>query len=380
MARAIWSGAISFGLVNVPVKLYSATSPKSVRFNQLSSKTGARIRQKRVDPTTDEEVPYEDIVKGYEITPDRYVVITDEELDALDPKATRTIDIEEFVDQAEIDPIYYDHNYYLAPTAGGAKAYRLLLDAMRESGKVGIGRVVLRSKQQLAALRPTGDALALTTMLWGDEVLSPDRLDELEAVEDAPATDRELKMAEQLIESLSAAFEPSKFHDEYREQVLDLIERKAAGEEIAIQPRDRGARRRARSDGRARGQPGRRRGRATRTRPSRAAANLRNPRTATATAASPGAKRRPRLNQEGLRSREGQAPAGQGPGAETREAHLNAPANTRWYPSASSLQRLCRSLTLLHVPTYHSARGHWPLRPRQRARWLWHRARREAVG
>ena len=236
MARAIWSGAISFGLVNVPVKLYSATSPKTVRFNQLSSKTGARIRQKRVDPTTDEEVPYEDIVKGYEITPDRYVVITDEELDALDPKATRTIDIEEFVDQAEIDPIYFDHNYYLAPTAGGAKAYRLLLDAMREAGKVGIGRVVLRSKQQLAALRPTDDVLTLTTMLWGDEVLSPDRLDELEAVEDAPATDRELKMAEQLIESLSAAFEPSKFHDEYREQVLNLIERKAAGEEIAVQP------------------------------------------------------------------------------------------------------------------------------------------------
>lgn len=236
MARAIWSGAISFGLVNVPVKLYSATSPKTVRFNQLSSKTGARIRQKRVDPTTDEEVPYEDIVKGYEITPDRYVVITDEELEALDRKATRTIDIEEFVDQADIDPIYFDHNYYLAPTAGGAKAYRLLLDAMREAGKVGIGRVVLRSKQQLAALRPTDDVLTLTTMLWGDEVLSPDRLDELEAVEDAPATDRELKMAEQLIESLSAAFEPSKFHDEYREQVLNLIERKAAGEEIAVQP------------------------------------------------------------------------------------------------------------------------------------------------
>ena len=137
MARAISSGAISFGLVNVPVKLYSATSPKSVRFHQLSSKTGARIRQKRVDPTTDEEVPYEDIVKGYEITPDRYVLIDDEELDALDPKATRTIDIEEFVDLAEIDPIYYDHNYYLVPDGRRSKAYRLLLDAMRESGKIG---------------------------------------------------------------------------------------------------------------------------------------------------------------------------------------------------------------------------------------------------
>jgi DNA end-binding protein Ku len=236
MARAIWSGAISFGLVNVPVKLYSATSPKAVRFHQLSSKTGVRIRQKRVDPTTDEEVPYEEIVKGYEITPDRYVLIEPDELDALDPKATKTIDIVEFVDLEDIDPIYYDHSYYLAPTAGGAKPYRLLLDAMRESGKVGIGRVVLRSKQQLCALRPTGDVLTLTTMLWGDEVLSPDRLDELDSVGEADASDRELKMAEQLIESLSAEWDPGQFRDEYREQVLDLIERKAAGEEIAVQP------------------------------------------------------------------------------------------------------------------------------------------------
>src|SRR3979409_1024594 len=204
MARAIWSGAISFGLVNVPVKLYSATSPKSVRFHQLSSKTGARIRQKRVDPTTDEEVPYEEIVKGYEITPEHYALISTDELDALDPKATRTIDIEEFVDLAEIDPIYYDHSYYLAPATGGAKAYRLLLDAMRESGKVGIGRVVLRSKQQLAALRPTGDVLTLTTMLFGDEVLAPDRLDELDEIGQAEATQRELTMARQLIDSLSA--------------------------------------------------------------------------------------------------------------------------------------------------------------------------------
>jgi DNA end-binding protein Ku len=236
MARAIWSGAISFGLVNVPVKLYSATSPKTVRFHQLSSKTGARIRQKRVDPSTDAEVPYEEIVKGYEITPDRYVLIEPEELDALDPKATKTIDIEEFVDLDEIDPIYYDHSYYLAPTAGGAKAYRLLLDAMRDTGKVGIGRVVLRSKQQLAALRPTGNVLTLTTMLFGDEVLPADRLDELDSVAEAEASDRELKMAEQLIESLSGHFDPSKFRDEYRERVIDLIERKAAGEEIAVQP------------------------------------------------------------------------------------------------------------------------------------------------
>jgi DNA end-binding protein Ku len=236
MARAIWSGAISFGLVNVPVKLYSATSPKTVRFHQLSAKTGARIRQKRVDPSTDEEVPYEDIVKGYEITPDHYVLIAPEELEALDPKATKTIDVEDFVDLSEIDPIYYDHSYYLAPSTGGAKAYRLLLDAMRDTGKVGIGLVVLRSKQQLCALRPNGDVLTLSTMLFGDEVLAPDRLDELDTIGDAEASPRELKMAGQLIESLSTEFDPSKYHDEYRERVLELIEKKAAGEEIAVQP------------------------------------------------------------------------------------------------------------------------------------------------
>src|SRR5579872_3249698 len=230
MARAIWSGAISFGLVNVPVKLYTATSPKTVRFHQLSAKTGARIKQKRVDSSTGEEVAYEDIVKGYELSPDRYVMIEPEELEALDPQATRTIDIEEFADLEEIDPIYYDHSYYLAPGSGGAKAYRLLLDAMREAGKVGIGRVVLRSKQQLCALRPTGEVLTMTTMLWGDEVLSPDRLDEIGEIEEAQATDRELKMAEQLIQSLSSEFAPERFRDEYREQVLELIERKAAGE------------------------------------------------------------------------------------------------------------------------------------------------------
>jgi DNA end-binding protein Ku len=236
MARAIWSGAISFGLVNVPVKLYSATSPKTVRFHQISSKTGARIRQKRVDPSTGDEVSFEDIVKGYEVTPDRYVLIEPEELEALDPKATKTIDIEEFVDLSEIDPIYYDHSYYLAPATGGAKAYRLLLEAMREAGKVAIGKIVIRSKQQLCALRPAGEVMALSTMLFGDEVLSPDRLDELDALGEAEATPRELTMAQQLIDSLSADFDPERFKDEYRERVLDLIERKAAGEEIAVEP------------------------------------------------------------------------------------------------------------------------------------------------
>ncbi|HET9105491.1 MAG TPA: Ku protein [Solirubrobacteraceae bacterium] len=236
MARAIWTGAISFGLVNVPVKLFSATSPKTVRFHQLSAKTGTRIKQKRVDPSTGDEVSFDEIVKGYELSPDRYVLIDPDELDALDPKATKTIDIEEFVDLVDIDPIYYDHSYYLAPTTGGAKAYRLLLDAMREAGKVAIGRVVIRSKQQLCALRPTGDVITMSTMLFGDEVLAPDRIDELDGLSEAEASERELKMAQQLIASLSADFDPAKFKDDYRERVLDLIEKKAAGEEIAVQP------------------------------------------------------------------------------------------------------------------------------------------------
>jgi DNA end-binding protein Ku len=155
MARAIWTGAISFGLVNVPVKLYAATSPKGVRFHQLSSKTGGRIRQKRVDSTTGDEVPFDDIVKGYEITPDRYVVITPEELDTLDPKATKTIDVEDFVDLVEIDPIYFDHSYYVAPAPGGAKAYRLLLDAMREA----LQAAAVRAASHRRCADPVDDAV-----------------------------------------------------------------------------------------------------------------------------------------------------------------------------------------------------------------------------
>jgi DNA end-binding protein Ku len=236
MARSIWSGAISFGLVNVPVKLYPATTPKTVRFNQLHDADGGRLRQKRVCSIDGEEVPYEHIVRGYEIAPDRYVIVTQEELDALDPRATKTIDIEEFVDLTEIDPVYYDHAYHVAPATGGAKAYRLLMSAMEDAGKVAIGRFVLRSRQQLCALRSSDDVLMLSTMLFGDEVNSPDRLDELGALADVEASEREVTMARQLIESLAAPFEPERFRDEYRERVMELIERKAAGEEIAIQP------------------------------------------------------------------------------------------------------------------------------------------------
>jgi DNA end-binding protein Ku len=235
MPRAIWTGAISFGLVTVPVRLYSAVSRKTVRFNQLDSSDNGRIAQKRVNPRTGEEVPYERIVKGFELAPDRYVVITNEELDALDPEKTRTIDIEDFVEQAEIDPIYYDHPYYLAPGPGGAKPYRLLLDAMRETGKVAIARVVIRSKESLVAIRPAGEVLEMSTMLFADEVNDPSRLDDLPDPADVKTTDRELAIAKQLVDSLAGPFEPGKYQDTYREEVLALVERKAAGEEIVVQ-------------------------------------------------------------------------------------------------------------------------------------------------
>ncbi len=232
----MWTGAISFGLVSVPVRLYSALERKTVRFHQLSGKSGVRIAQKRVDPQSGEEVPYEEIVKGFEITPERYVVIEPAELDALAPQKSRTIEIEEFVELAEIDPVYYDHPYYLAPGPGGAKPYRLLHQAMREAGKVAIARVVIRSRESLVAIRPLGDALEMATMIFADEVTSPDKLEEIVETEQVKTTKRELEIATQLVQSLAAKFEPQKYHDTYRQEVLDLIERKAQGEEIAVQP------------------------------------------------------------------------------------------------------------------------------------------------
>ena len=236
MPRSIWSGAISFGLVNVPVKLYSAVSRKTVRFNQLNEKTGNRIQMKRTDPETGDDVPFDQIVKGFELTKDRYVVITPDELDALDPERTRTIQIEEFVDQVDIDPIYYDHPYYLVPDKGSAKAYGLLLNAMQASDKVAIARVVIRSKEALVAIRPAGDLLMMETMIFHDEVVPHDDIDDLPDSKDLDVSDREVKMAQQLIDSLSSEFDPSQYRDEYRDKVLELIERKASGEEIAVQP------------------------------------------------------------------------------------------------------------------------------------------------
>ena len=235
MPRSIWTGAISFGLVTVPVKLYSAVQRKSVRFHQLSGKSGVRIAQKRVDPTTGDEVAYEDIVKGYEIAPDQYVRIEPAELESLDPKKTKTIEISDFVALDEIDPIFYDHPYYLAPAAGGAKPYRLLYEAMQETRRVAIAKVVIRQKENLVAIRPMeGGVLGMSTMVFADEVVPPDRLDDLPG--DVEATPQEVEMAKLLIDQLAADFEPEKYADTYREEVLALIERKAAGKEIAVQP------------------------------------------------------------------------------------------------------------------------------------------------
>jgi DNA end-binding protein Ku len=232
----MWTGAISFGMVTVPVKLYSALNRKSVRFHQLSGKTGVRIAQKRVDPQSGEEVAYQDVVKGFEIAPDRYVLIEPGELETLQPKKTKTIEIEDFVELSQIDPVYYDHPYYLAPGPGGAKPYRLLLEAMRDTGKVAIARVVIRQKEQLVALRPMGDVLGMATMIFADEILPPDRIDEVAEAAEVKTTKRELDIAKQLVDSLAGEFEPEKYSDTYREEVLALIERKAQGEEIAVQP------------------------------------------------------------------------------------------------------------------------------------------------
>src|ERR1700722_4568460 len=236
MPRAMWTGAISFGMVSVPVKLYSALNRKSVRFHQLSGKTGVRIAQKRVDPQSGEEVAYQDIVKGYEIAPERYVVIEPGELESLQPKKTKTIEIEDFVELSQIDPVFYDHPYYLAPGPGGAKPYRLLLEAMRETGKVAIARVVIRSKENLVAIRPIGDALGMATMIFADEVLGPERLDEIEEATEVETTKRELDIAKQLVDSLAGDFKPNSYKDTYRDEVMALIERKAAGKQIAVQP------------------------------------------------------------------------------------------------------------------------------------------------
>jgi len=235
MPRAIWSGSISFGLVNIPIKLFNAVSKKSVQFNQIDARSNSRIRMKRVSAADGEEVPQTEIVKGYEVTPGRYVTIRADELDALEPEAARAVDLEEFVELADIDPVFYDSPYYVAPAKGAEKPYALLVKAMEESGKVGIARFVMRSKQYLAALRPKDGKLVLSTMVYADEVTPVEEIGELTGLDAIDLSEREVAMARQLIDSLSAEFDPAKFRDEHRDRVLELIERKAEGIEEVIE-------------------------------------------------------------------------------------------------------------------------------------------------
>jgi DNA end-binding protein Ku len=233
MPRAIWSGSISFGLLNVPVKLYSAVSRKNVSFRELREKDGSRIRHKRVAEADGEEVPYEDIVKGYEVAPEQYVVITRDELEEIDPKKTRAIEIQDFVDLDDIDPIYFDQPYYLGPDKGAEKAYALLVKAMGDAKKVAVARFVLRNREHLAAIRPADKVLTMATMRFADEVVAPGELGEDVVPENGRKLDkREVDMAKQLIDSLTAEFDPGKYHDEYREQLLSLIDRKAQGKSV----------------------------------------------------------------------------------------------------------------------------------------------------
>jgi DNA end-binding protein Ku len=231
MARAIWSGSISFGLLNVPVRMYSAVARRNIALREIRASDSARIKHRRVAEGTDEEVPYDEIIKAYELTPGQYVPLTKDEIGALAPEKTKAIEVQDFVDLDEIDPIYFDSPYYLGPNTGAEKAYSLLAQAMAASGKVAIARFVLRSKENLAAIRSDGNVLTLTTMRFADEVVPASELDILPEKASKPAK-REQEMAEQLIESLSTDFDPSAYHDEYREQLLALIERKAEGKEI----------------------------------------------------------------------------------------------------------------------------------------------------
>ena len=231
MARPVWSGTISFGLVAIPVKLYNAVRRQSVSFNQLDERNRARIRYRKVNDETGEEVGDDHIVKGYEISKGRYVVVNPDELEAFMPVATKSVDLEEFVDLADIDPVYFESAYHLAPD-GPPKPYVLLARAMEASGKVAIGRFVMRNKQHTAAIRAEGGRLVMSTLAYADEVVDPDVIEELQGLDQVEVNDKEIAMAESLVESLAADFQPEKYHDEYREEVMALIQMKADGEEF----------------------------------------------------------------------------------------------------------------------------------------------------
>lgn len=242
MARAVWTGSLSFGLVNVPVALFTATEEKSIHFNQFQAGTSDRVRNKRVNERTGEEVAYQDIAKGYDLGGGEYVVLTPDEISSVAPGRSKTIDVSAFVDLSEIDPVYFDRPYFLAPPAKGAgkgseRAYALLREAMLRANKVALATFVMREKQYLVAIRPRDDALVLETLLYADEVRDPvEEIDTLPV--DAEWAPKELEMATMLIDSMSTDWEPEHYHDAYRERLEDLIDQKRAGGVVSLQPQE----------------------------------------------------------------------------------------------------------------------------------------------
>lgn len=229
----MWSGTISFGLVAIPIKLFHAVRKQNVSFNQLDERDLARIRYRKVNGLTGEEVTDEHIVKGYEVSKGSYIVVNPVELEPFMPVATKSIELEEFVELDEIDPVYFDTAYHVAPDTN-PKPYVLLARAMQASGKVAIGRFVMRNKQYTAAIRAEEGRLVMSSLAYADEVVDPAAIDELQGLDGVEVNEKEIAMAESLVDSLSAPFEPDKYTDEYREQVIALIELKRDGEELAM--------------------------------------------------------------------------------------------------------------------------------------------------
>jgi len=233
MARSIWSGFLTFGLVSVPVGLYPATADQTIHFHQLHRGTSNRIRYKKVDEASGEEIDSADIVNGYDVGDGEYVVVTREELKDVAPGRSETIEISDFVDLDQIDPVFFRSTYYLAPRGKGAeRAYALLRQAMRETAKVGVARLILRDKEYLAAVRPGDEVLILETMYFADEIREPG--EEFDTLEDAAFEGRELEVAKQLVESLTVDWSPEAYHNSYRARVEDLIERKREGQSVVF--------------------------------------------------------------------------------------------------------------------------------------------------
>lgn len=232
--HALWKGAVSFGLVHIPIKIYPATQSKDVSFNQLHQVCGGRIRYRKYCPNCSREVTADEIVRGYEFDKDRYVIVTDEELEGLAVDGARTIDIQQFVRLEEIDPIYFDKSYYLEPVDGGYKAYHLLRQALQRTGRIALARVVLRTKGSLCCVRVRDDVLVMETMFYPDELRSPQALEGI--AERTSVNDRELAMALQLVENLTEPFDPGRYEDEYRRALLALINDKVRGQEVARAP------------------------------------------------------------------------------------------------------------------------------------------------